>query len=69
MAGGLLPAAPVIQWRRAGPVGARAGRGRAAGFPMALLHVLAHAAVATREGVGVSLPGGVRAVPAPLARP
>lgn len=33
--------------------------------PMALLHVLAQAAAATSGGVGVLLPGGVRAVPAP----
>jgi transcriptional regulator with XRE-family HTH domain len=32
--------------------------------PMALLHVLAQAAAATGEGTGLSLPGGVRAVPA-----
>jgi transcriptional regulator with XRE-family HTH domain len=32
--------------------------------PMALLHALAQAVAATREGAGVILPGGVRAVPA-----
>jgi transcriptional regulator with XRE-family HTH domain len=32
--------------------------------PMALLHVLAQAAAATRDGTGLMLPGGIRAVPA-----
>jgi transcriptional regulator with XRE-family HTH domain len=32
--------------------------------PMALLHVLAQATGATRDGAGLTLPGGVRAVPA-----
>jgi hypothetical protein len=32
--------------------------------PMALLHVLAQVTLATREGMGLTLPGGVRAVPA-----
>ena len=35
--------------------------------PMALLHVLAQAIAATREGAGLMLPGGVRAVPAAAA--
>jgi len=35
--------------------------------PMALLHVLAQAAAATREGAALMLPGGVRAVPAASA--
>jgi hypothetical protein len=34
--------------------------------PMALLHVLAQAAAATSQGAGLSLPGGVRAVPAAM---
>jgi transcriptional regulator with XRE-family HTH domain len=34
--------------------------------PMALLHVLAQATAATREGAGLLLPGGVRAVPAAM---
>jgi hypothetical protein len=34
--------------------------------PMALLHVLAQVTLATREGVGLTLPGGVRAVPAAM---
>ena len=37
--------------------------------PIALLHVLAHATAATREGTGIILPGGVRAVPAAGASP
>ena len=35
--------------------------------PMALLHVLAQATAATSDGVGLTLPGGVRAVPAAMA--
>jgi len=35
--------------------------------PMALLHVLGQAAAATRDGAGLMLPGGVRAVPAAAA--
>lgn len=35
--------------------------------PMALLHVLAQATAATSDGVGLTLPGGVRAVPAVMA--
>ena len=34
--------------------------------PMALLHVLAQVMLATREGMGLTLPGGVRAVPAAM---
>ena len=34
--------------------------------PMALLHLLAHATAATREGTGLLLPDGVRAVPATM---
>jgi transcriptional regulator with XRE-family HTH domain len=37
--------------------------------PMALLHVLAQATAATRDGLGLALPGGVRAVPASMAPP
>jgi len=40
--------------------------------PMALLHVLAQVTLATREGAGLTLPGGVRALPAatpPMAGP
>jgi hypothetical protein len=32
--------------------------------PMALLHVLAQVTLATREGTGLTLPGGIRALPA-----
>lgn len=37
--------------------------------PMALLHVLAQATAASREGAGLILPGGIRAVPAAAAPP
>jgi hypothetical protein len=67
----LLPPSRLINGENAAWAHAPAEDGRLPS-PMALLHVLAQVTLATREGTGLTLPGGVRALPAatsPLAGP
>jgi len=59
----LLPPSRLIDGEHATWAYAPAEDGRLPS-PMALLHVLAQVTLATREGTGLTLPGGVRALPA-----
>jgi hypothetical protein len=58
-----LPPSPLSDGERVAWAHAPSGDGQLVS-PMALLHVLAQAVAATRKGIGVILPRGVRVVPA-----
>jgi transcriptional regulator with XRE-family HTH domain len=63
-----MPPSPIEGSAHAAWAHAPSGTGRLVS-PMALLHILAQATAATRDGAGLMLPGGVRAVPAPGTAP